>query len=259
MKKLFKKRWDKHYHSENKNRYWHLVIDSALAIILIGLIVTNIYISNNYGSVLGIQHEVIINEIENENNSNATNTDNDNNDVATSTEDKITDPTQEEKPEPTKPKTTNIELKSFARYYTSEGEQLGIGPIPPVVGEPTNYWIFISIGNFNHDLENVEISATLPSNVSSTGDSSVTWGNNIEIVENKISWELGDLKIENEELIAAAFEVEIIPTDDQIGSATNLLEDISITATDLVTKKEITKHNPVITTNIKDSSGVVIN
>jgi len=171
---IIKKRINKHYHPKNKNWYWHLIIDGILLIIMIILITVNIFIStNDSGNVLGTQNDNTI--IIPDNNS----TPQDEN-TATTTDDQINEPSNEES---IVIKATNIELKSSAKYYL-EGEQLGVGPIPPIAGETTKYWIFISIENFNHDLENILVSATIPENVSLTGKTSVTRGENILLDEN---------------------------------------------------------------------------
>jgi hypothetical protein len=49
-----------------------------------------------------------------------------------------------------------------ARYYAATGDQLGVGPLPPKVGETTTYWIVWSIGPFNGDLADVRLAADLP-------------------------------------------------------------------------------------------------
>jgi len=154
----------------------------------------------------------------------------------------------------------------LARYYTANGDQLGVGPLPPQVGTATKYWIFISINNFTHGLENVLISADLPDNVVLTGKSSVTIGDNLTLTDNskQIKWQFSQLTRDNpEQIIGLAFEVQITPTIDQVGSTAKLLTNIKISALDTVTSKIITKTNTDISTYLNhdktaNSSGIII-
>ncbi len=256
MKNFLKKRWDKHYQKNNKKRYWHLIIDSLFSVIILTLILVNTYLStSNSGVVLGTQNNDNYNNTENNQNSNQnTNTN------STATDNQI------DNEEPIIIKSTDIKLQSLARYYTAEGEQLGIGPLPPTVGVITKYWIFISLAGFTHDLENTLVSAKLPDNISLTGKSSVTLGDSMsyDINSKEIKWSLGNLfTTDKQQTIGLAFEVELTPSESQMGSVAQLLTDIKVSALDSITQKNIINTNPVITTNlisdkIANSDGIII-
>lgn len=256
MKNFLKKRWDKHYQKNNKNRYWHLIIDSLFSVMILTLILVNTYLSaSNAGVVLGTQNDDNFNDTENNQNSNQnTNTN------STATDNQI------DNEEPITIKSTDIKLQSLARYYTAEGEQLGIGPLPPTVGIITKYWIFISLDGFMHNLENTLVSAKLPDNIFLTGKSSVTLGDNMsyDVNSREIQWSLGNIfTTDKQETIGLAFEVQLIPSESQMGSVAQLLTDIKVSALDSITQKNITKTNPVITTNlindkIANSEGIII-
>src|SRR3989344_3488044 len=146
MKKLIKKRWDKHYHRDNKNRYLNLIVDGLSILIVLALLLTDAYLSTkNYTSVLGTQVRENINLNQNTDNQTATTSDN----LNKAQESEIILP-------------TTIKLQSSAKYYTTEGEQLGLGPIPPIAGQPTRYWLFINVSGFTHDLSDASVSAKLP-------------------------------------------------------------------------------------------------
>lgn len=246
--KIIKKRIEKHYQPTNKNWHWHLLVDSLLMFAVVLLIATNLYISTiDAGSVLGTQ--------DNTPNAEQPNEDTNNQDLDNGTKTTTSTPAKQDNDDKTeKPiviKNTNITLTSFARYYTAEGEQLGIGPIPPVVNQSTTYRVFISISDFTHDLENVVVSATLPRNVTHTGQPIVILGDDISIDGNKILWALGDLTTEDHlQLARATFKLTITPTPDQLNQIALLLKNISITATDIVTGRNIKKINDNITTNL---------
>ena len=236
MKTFIKKRWAKHYHRDNKNRYWHLIVDSLSFLIILVLLLTDAYLSaRNYGDVLGIQNQanVTANQNQNTDNQASTSSDNLNGDQT-----------------PTVILPTTIEFRASAKYYTAEGEQLGFGPLPPVAGQATRYWLFIEVGNFYHDLAQVLVTAKLPANVSLTGKYSVSWGENITFGNDgkEINWLVGDLSTsDNQKDLGAAIEVEVIPNNSQIGQAAVLLDQLTISALDKIVNKEIKQTRPAIT------------
>ncbi len=147
---------------------------------------------------------------------------------------------------------TALNLQATARYYTDEGDQLGIGPLPPVIGAPTKYWIFFKIENLYNDVKNISIAATLSRNVSWTGKISTTADQGVIYNQNngQLSWGVGSVGAPAAFLpdIGAAFEVELLPTADQSGRLANLIENIQISGLDEFTGQKITKKIPAITT-----------
>lgn len=63
------------------------------------------------------------------------------------------------------------------RYRTADGEQIGRGPVPPAVGETTEYWIFWDLAPTGRPLASIEASATLPEGVSWVGKIGGATGN----------------------------------------------------------------------------------
>ena len=258
MKKFIKKRVVKYYHLDNKHRYLHLTVDSLLLAIVLFLIVINTYLSaNNLGVVLGTQNNDINNSNELDNNPDINS--------KPETQASTTDSNIEKKPETIK--STNINFQSQARYYTPNGDQLGVGPLPPVFGQTTNYWIFINLADFDHDLENVVVTAKLPNNTSLTGKSSVSYGEDMsfDASTKTVKWKLGNLASQNDGLILGlAFEIKFIPTENQVGSIAPLLTNIKISAFDTISKQIIIKNNSDLTTHLIGDSldisdGIIIN
>lgn len=240
MKTFFQKRWDKYYHQANAKRHWHLIVDGFLSVIILTLLAVNTYLTTNnyYGSVLGTQ-----------NNINTANEPNDNQNIngnATSTDEQNVN-----QPE-AQTKSTDLKLQASAIYYTATGEQLGVGPLPPQVGAVTKYWLFINIDGFSHNLVNVLVTANLPENVTWTGKSSLTQGDNLSFDDNsrQIKWLLGELTTNDQKPIGLALEVSLIPTAEQIGLEAQLLNDLKISATDTITGKIIVKNNPILTSDL---------
>lgn len=146
---------------------------------------------------------------------------------------------------------SDLTLKSFARYYSADGDQLGVGPIPPQVGQPTTFWIFWQINNNLNDLTGLAITGILPDSVSFTGRSSVNFGDqlNYDPLLKKITWQVNNLE-KGEKSIQAAMEVEIIPVASQLGTMPVLMNNITLNYKDAFTEQTLEKTSNVITTNL---------
>lgn len=112
--------------------------------------------------------------------------------------------------------TSVLEVGARAYYNSPQGDQLGAGPLPPLVALPTNYWIFIEAkadGNFN----NFIYSARLPKGVELTGNRSIlagTYSYNKDL--RQIIWRVPLIEA-NLSDYRAGFEVQLIPTAAQAG------------------------------------------
>ncbi len=162
---------------------------------------------------------------------------------------------------------SDLTARSLVRYYTSEGDQLGRGPLPPVVGETTKYWVFWSIENSLNDLSDVSVSAILPSNVGWTENKSVSLG---ELTYNQarrmVIWKVGEVKRYSGEDWPAqgvAFEIALIPGVEQTGKEALLLDQAKVFGDDKFTGQFLERPLPGLTTNLiydslaKDKSKVV--
>ena len=145
-------------------------------------------------------------------------------------------------------KCSDIKVNSYALYYNKYGDQLGIGPIPPAVGIPTNYWIFFEIQNGENTLKAIDLYMDLPSNVSFTGNKNVKFGNFIINANKQISWSA--LNIEKNQNIKFAFEISITPNEANLGEVLNLIENTKLFAKDELCKKQIQSTIKNIDTNL---------
>ncbi len=151
--------------------------------------------------------------------------------------------------------TSPIILDSFGRYATPTGDQLGRGPLPPIVGVETRYWIFWNIRGTTNPIENVHIEGRLPSNVRFTGKQTVSQNGGVmyDPSTNIISW--NDSRIEptlapGSKIIGVAFEVAITPTENQVGTSPILMSDIRVTGTDATTGAFVSSSGANVTTNL---------
>ncbi len=136
-------------------------------------------------------------------------------------------------------------------YYTSpQGDQLGIGPIPPLVGIPTNYWVFWTI-DANSDFSNLVISARLPQGVElATGRSLLAGKFSYNSLARQIIWKIPQFKTANNDY-RLGFELQLIPTEKQFNKVPLLLKDIRYYAVDSLSKEKISGKLEDLNTNLK--------
>ena len=150
---------------------------------------------------------------------------------------------------------STVTVSAFARYFTMEGEQLGIGPLPPVVSVPTTYRVYLTVDNTINAVDNTVITATLPSNVTWQGKASVSYGPTVtyDATNRQVHWPLGRLEAfagQQTSPVVASFEVSLTPSSSQLNQYPPLLSSITITATDAVTGKLLGSSAAAVTTNL---------
>ncbi|MCX6794795.1 MAG: hypothetical protein NTY31_02310 [Candidatus Falkowbacteria bacterium] len=131
-----------------------------------------------------------------------------------------------------------LSVTSEAYYTSPQGDQLGIGPLPPLVGIPTNYWIFWktqSLDNF----KNLIVSARLPKGVELTDSRSLLVGEfNYNPDTRQLIWKVSELA-GRADSYHLDFEVQLIPTANQVGQVLPLLNNQQYYATDSLTGEEV--------------------
>ena len=125
--------------------------------------------------------------------------------------------------------TSPIALQSFGRYSTPLGDQIGRGPLPPVVGEETRYWVFWTIDDTTNTLTNVELEGALPSYARFTGKQSVSTGSSVRLENGFVRWSHQTLPPTfppDTGVVQIGFEIGVTPNDAQIGAPITLLDHI---------------------------------
>lgn len=152
-----------------------------------------------------------------------------------------------------------LKVDAIVRYKTEEGDQVGFGPLPPKVGQPTKYWIFFSAKTNYGTIKNFQLTAKLPNNVRATGKISGLSPEPITIKNQTVSWKISELSplLEENPIIGSALEVEIIPQTEQIGLTGNLLEEIEVSAIDNFNNYLINRKISDLTTKITENSGII--
>ncbi|RMD52062.1 hypothetical protein D6827_00795, partial [Candidatus Parcubacteria bacterium] len=145
---------------------------------------------------------------------------------------------------------SDISLKAEARYYNQQGEKLGNGPLPPIVGESTTYKIYWRLDNSIHDLENIIVKATLPPTAQWSQQKSTDLGDiSFNQETNEVTWKIKNLPSESSD-ITASFAVTITPEDNDINSFVKLLSSTKLTATDTETNAQLTSATNSLTTDL---------
>jgi len=138
--------------------------------------------------------------------------------------------------------TLNLAIRVTAQnlaYYTSpQGDQLGVGPVPPVVDIPTNYWVFWEI-KADGDIKNLVFSGRLPQGVELTDTRSLLAGDfSYQEGSRQIIWKVSDIKA-NSDSYRLGFEVQLTPQGDQVGQTPLLISRVNYYGQDALTGEEI--------------------
>lgn len=141
-----------------------------------------------------------------------------------------------------------VGFRTEARYFTVEGLPIGSGPLPPTVGKQTTYRVYLNITNSLHDLADVKVTTTIPTNVMWTNKSLTDIGT-ITYKNDVITWTIPKLP-KSITQAGAWFDVWIKPTDTDVGTAMPLTSPTTFTAKDTDTSQTITKTSDALTTNL---------
>jgi len=155
----------------------------------------------------------------------------------------------------TLPITSPVVISALGRYSTVLGDQIGRGPLPPVVGEETKYWVFLNVRGTTNELKDVEITATLPNYARGGEKQTVSIGNKVQFTNNQARWTIDKLSptfAPGSKIVGIAFEVAITPEDHHAGEIITILDNITFTAKDSLTGAIIKGYGARITTSLPD-------
>lgn len=119
------------------------------------------------------------------------------------------------------PVTMPIPFDVEARYFSTTGDQLGVGPHPPRIGEVTSYWIFWRLGPAPSATKEMRIQAKLAPGVVRTGGFSASIGTQAASGAETIDWRIPQL--ERGQIADFGMEIQTEPTSDQVGKVLPLL------------------------------------
>lgn len=143
-----------------------------------------------------------------------------------------------------------VEFLTLARYYGDAGQEVGSGPLPPVVGETTSYQILWQIKSITNNLSKVMIKTTLPPGVEwgqgvVADDQSLIFNNETK----QVVWQIDSLSKGKDNI--AKFSVLITPDETQVGKIMTLNNTIVLSADDNYSKGRINLNNNYLTTELE--------
>lgn len=158
---------------------------------------------------------------------------------------------------------TDADVSAQARYASDEGAPFGTGPLPPVSGQTTHYRLFWDLTKTVHELKNLSVSAVLPKDVAWSRQTTTTAGAiAYDDTTRTVTWALNRIPSDVNS-VEATFDLDLTPTDSDVGRFVGLLGDTHIDVTDVTIDEEIQRSKPAITTNLENDEsakgkGVVI-
>lgn len=130
-------------------------------------------------------------------------------------------------------------LSAEARYYSASGDQLGVGPLPPQVGQQTTYWVVWTIGPTETDLSQLTLKTTLPNEVSATGKFASAVQGTFQVDGKQVSWTIPSLPATGGGTATFAFEVALTPSVIDRGHAVTLIGASAASAVETNTNKSV--------------------
>jgi len=144
---------------------------------------------------------------------------------------------------------SDLSVKAAIYFHSPQGDQLGIGPVPPIVGIPTTYWLIVKAVNNGNELKDFVFSAKLPDNVELNNEQSLLAGKFTYNKESRrLLWQIDSLAPAGGDYIAN-FALVLTPSITQVGHNASLLSSVQFHAQDIFTDTELTD-----TLNNMDSS-----
>ncbi|MSR84935.1 hypothetical protein EXS71_00635 [Candidatus Uhrbacteria bacterium] len=145
--------------------------------------------------------------------------------------------------------TTPFDFTAAARFYTSMGDQVGVGPLPPRVGQTTKYWINWKLDATRSDLSDFTVRATLPPGVTLTGRNALPQDGELRQQGEEITWRIPYLEA-NTAGTMASFEVALTPISVMRGHAAKLLGPTHVTAVETRNQVSLQADAPALDTNL---------
>lgn len=154
---------------------------------------------------------------------------------------------------------SDLRLSEELRYFNEDNYPVGSGPLPPRVGEKTEFRVYWLLENNLHDLREVQAVFNLPSHVNFIAPEEIEVGNIYYNSEsNQVVWDLGLLP-SSKYKVAASFTLAITPEEKDRDKILVLSPGSSVSAIDSETSSTITKKTGAKTTRLEDDEIAALN
>lgn len=149
---------------------------------------------------------------------------------------------------------TRLIPKSNIAYKSSSSSIINTGPIPLKLAQTTTFTVNWEIQNLTNDVSGVVLRATLPSNITWTGQSSSNGFGKLSYNDRtkEIVWDIGNVPANTgllRPLYRAVFQIAINPTPNQLGQEPILLSNINYTGKDMFTGVDLSGNIDTPTSN----------
>lgn len=154
-----------------------------------------------------------------------------------------------------------VALDAKGYFRDAEAGILNSGPLPPKVGQPTNFTIHWAVKSFAADISNIEVRAVLGDNVKMVGEPKSNSGS-LPAYDPKtkaVIWTIARIQANQGVVsapIEAVFQVEAVPSAEQAGTYMLLMGDSFVAAHDEWSGKGIANNDAKITTALPDDATV---
>lgn len=151
---------------------------------------------------------------------------------------------------------TDMTARASVRYYNDDNIAVGTGPLPPRVGQPTTYRVFLTVKNHLHELRMVDVRAALPEYVEWTGRTIVGAGDiRYDPTTRIVAWTLNRLPTSVAE-VTSQFEIRLTPLPEQVKTIVTVVPEVVFAATDGVTTGVLHATSGALTTALPDDPEV---
>ncbi len=145
---------------------------------------------------------------------------------------------------------SKVTVTSAGYYYSPQGDQIGAGPLPPEVGVPTRYWVFLNIDNHGNNLKDFTVTGTLAEGAVWLNSKNLLAGKLLYGVEGrKVVWAIDHIDKDGGNY-RAGYEVAAIPEAGDAGKILPLVGAISYSYYDEYAGVEINGTLDPITTSL---------
>lgn len=134
---------------------------------------------------------------------------------------------------------SDVSLEADIYFHSPQGDQLGIGPLPPIVGIPTTYWLIVKAQNQGNELKDFVFSANLAPGVELSGEESLLAGKySYNKEQRRLIWQVDNLDASGGDYIAN-FGLDFTPVSEQVGHNALILTNLQYRLFDTWTNTEI--------------------
>ena len=147
---------------------------------------------------------------------------------------------------------SDLSLSERILYFNDDNQPVGLGALPPKVGEKTGFRVYWVVKNNLHELTDARVVFNLPANVNFDEKSSTNVGSiSYDATSRQVIWEIGRLPV-SVYRADAEFGISVTPSENDRNKILILSPGSTVTASDTETKNVITKKTGAKTTKLED-------